>query len=299
MDSQLVKGMVAQGAAYVVAVDGTQMVEKARRIHELWPVTTAAMGRLLMGTCILASEIKEEKGSVTVSIGGGGPVGRMIAVGTPDGKARASITNPHVDLPPRQDGKLDVGSAVARTGRLSVVRDNGVTDPYIGQINLQSGEIAEDFAYYFAQSEQKPCLIFLGVMVGREQNVEAAGGLAVFPLPGCPEDVIQRLEEKIPQAAKFSKFIQETGDAQESLFRIFLDMDLSITERRSVRYQCNCSYESIQRALMSMGQAELLDMIEKDGKAEVCCQFCNTTYYFDENDLRVILKQAIRSQEEG
>ena len=128
--------------------------------------------------------------------------------------------------------------------------------------------------------------------------MEAAGGLGVFPLPGCTEEMIERLEQKIPQAAKFSKYIQETGDAQESLFRIFLDMDLNITERRSVRYQCNCSYESIQRALMSMGQAELLDMIEKEGQAEVCCQFCNTTYHFDKNDLRVILKQAIRNQQD-
>ena len=195
------------GQAYAVAIDARDLVEQARRIHALSPTNTAALGRTMMGALLCASDIKFDCGDATVTIDGGGPAGKVIAIATPHGTVRGYVQYPQANCPVRQsDHKLDVSGVLGCQGSLTVIKDNG-GEPYIGRVALQSGEVAEDLAYYFALSEQRPCLVFLGVLVDVDGTVKSAGGLGVFPLPGCAEATIEELEHTIPLAAELSHML--------------------------------------------------------------------------------------------
>ena len=280
------------GQAYAVAIDARDLVEQARRIHTLSPTNTAALGRTMMGALLCASDIKFDRGDATVTIDGGGPAGKVIAIATPHGAVRGYVQCPQADRPVRQtDHKLDVSGALGHQGSLTVIKDNG-GEPYIGRVALQSGEVAEDLAYYFALSEQRPCLVFLGVLVDVDGTVKSAGGLGVFPLPGCAEETIAELEHIIPLAAELSHMLGEGTPMDDCVALILAGLDARQTQCIPARYQCTCSRERMERALLSMGEADLREIIEQDGQAELTCQFCHARHHFTREQLTELLEKA-------
>ncbi len=277
------------GQARALLIDSTQLCEDARKTHGLSRVATAALGRLLTVSCMMGAMLKGDLDSVTNVVKGGGPLGTLMAVARPDGSVKGYCDDPAVDLPRRPDGKLPVGDAVGRDGFLTVIKDMGLKDPYVGKTKLVSGEIAEDFTLYFATSEQTPSLVSLGVLT--QDRVLAAGGLIVQMLPGADEAAIQSVEHSAPMFSDISKTILElglSGAAQDLLAHL----EPEIIEQRAVRYACDCSRERIERALISMGKAELESLIQEQHGAEAGCHFCNTQWKFSEEDLRSLLTAA-------
>ncbi len=287
----MLRAMLMDGQAYAVAVSAKATVQKAQDIHCMSKTTTAAMGRLMMAALLCASDIKDENGDVTISFNGGGPAGKVVTVATPNGTVRATMAAPEVDLPIREDGKLDVAGALGNDGRMTVIKDNG-GEPYIGQVSIQSGEVGEDLAYYFAMSEQRPCLIFLGVVIDRDQSVKSAGGLAVFPLPDCHSQVLDALESRIGLAKQLSAMLSQGQMLKECLEMIFSGMNMKITDEKPVSYTCPCSRERMERALISLGKEELHRLVEEDGQTELTCHFCLEHYRFNESDLQALYQSA-------
>ena len=277
------------GQVRVMLCDTTETVQRCADIHGSTPVCTAALGRLMTGTAMLGIMMKGEKESVTVTIKGDGPMGTLVAVAD-HGRIRACADDPKVELPLREDGKLDVGGAVGRHGRLSVIKDLALRNNYIGQSELVSGEIAMDFAQYFTVSEQQPSLVALGVLVSGE-TVLKAGGLLIQPLPGCPDDIIDQLELRSPMFADISREMTYAPVEQlcEDWFR---GMEPKILECTPVSYTCSCSRERMEKALISMGKKDLQYLIDEDEGAELVCHFCHSKYFFSTEQLKAMLKEA-------
>lgn len=276
------------GEARAMLCVSTELVERAREIHTLSRVATAALGRLLTQTVMMGSMLKGEGDSLTATIKGGGPLGTLMAVADSMGNVKGYVENPGVELP-RVMGKLDVGGAVGRMGKLTVVRDMGLGEPYAGQVNLVSGEIAEDFAMYYTASEQTPSLVSLGVLT--KDQVLAAGGLIVQMLPGASEAAIQSVELSAELFKDISKTILHYR-LQESVFQMLGHLQPEIIAYRDIGYRCDCSRERIERALISMGARELRDMILEQHGAEVGCHFCNRKWAFTEAELEALLMNA-------
>ena len=281
---------LAEGMVRGLLITATETVQEAQRIHNTSPVATAALGRMLMGTSMLSSMLKEDHSSVTVTIDGGGALGRLVCVGDRS-SVRGSIENPKLELPLRPDGKLSVGRAIGTKGRMSVVKDLGLKSPYIGQVALQSGEIAEDFAHYFLTSEQSPSLVSLGVLVAKEV-VLAAGGILLQPLPGCTDDIIEQLELRSPLFGEISRELAH--EPMETLMSSwFQGLQPVILESTPLSYRCQCSRPRMEKALIALGREELTRMIEDeiDG-AELCCHFCKVVHHFTTHDLIRLLNKA-------
>lgn len=290
MQDSIRRYMAAEGNVRILLAHTTVACEEARQVHDASPVATAAMGRTLTAALLLASELKGD-GSITANVAGNGPMGRICAVARPDGTVKVTAADPAVDLPPRADGKLDVAGAVGREGKLAVIRDLGMREPWVGQVNLVSGEIAEDFAMYLTASEQQPSLVSLGVLIGRELQVVSAGGIVVQPLPGCPEDVLAALEGKAPALIDLSRRLQQEGP--DGLVQaVFGDLQPTLVDERPAHLACDCSRERISRALIALGAEELTDMRDQDGGAELQCHFCNAKYQFTADDLTALLAEA-------
>jgi molecular chaperone Hsp33 len=279
------------GQARVLLLSTRQLAQEAADIHHTTPVCTAALGRLMTGTLMISAMLKGEKDSVTITMKGGGPAGTLIAVSTL-GKVKSCMDNPLVELPLKPDGKLDVGGAVGKEGRMSVVKDMGLKEPYIGQVELLSGEIAEDFAMYFTKSEQQPSLVALGVLVAGGQVLQS-GGILVQPLPGCTEETKSQLELRSPMFSAISNELNYASIEQlaEEWFR---GLDPVLLEKRKLFYECGCSRERMERALITIGRRELNQLIEEDRGAELCCHFCRNRYYFSTVELTELMKQAAR-----
>ena len=279
------------GQVRVMLCDSTRTVQRCADIHGSTPVCTAALGRLMTGAAMLGIMMKGEDESVTVTIKGDGPMGTLVAVAD-HGRIRACADDPKVELPPREDGKLDVGGAVGHHGRMIVIKDLNLKENYIGQSELVSGEIAMDFAQYFTVSEQQPSLVALGVLVSGE-TVLKAGGLLIQPLPGCPDEIIDQLELRSPMFADISREMTFAPIEQlcEDWFR---GMNHRILERTPVSYTCSCGRERMERALISLGRKELTAMINDDKGAELVCHFCHSKYFFTTEQLRELLKEAQR-----
>ena len=288
---EMIRMSLMDGQARVMICETTQLVQRAADIHRATPVCTAALGRLLTGTAMLGVMMKGERESVTVTVKGGGPMGTLVAVAD-HGDVRACADNPQAELPLRPDGKLDVGGAVGHTGRMSVVKDLGLREPYIGQCELVSGELAIDFANYYTISEQQPSLVALGVLVSGE-TVLKAGGLLIQPLPGCEESTLQQLELRSPMFADISRELTFAPKEQlaEDWFRGLKPVEL---ERTPLRYRCSCSRERMERALISLGRKELQNLIDEDRGAELGCHFCHSQYAFTTEELRTLLARASR-----
>lgn len=288
---EMIRLSLMDGQARVMMCETTAMCQRAADIHGATPVCTAALGRLMTGTAMLGVMMKGERESVTVTVKGDGPMGTLVAVAN-HGDVKACADNPRVSLPARADGKLDVGGAVGHQGRMSVVKDLGLREPYIGQCELVSGELAIDFANYFTVSEQQPSLVALGVLVSGD-TVLKAGGLLIQPMPGCEEETISQLELRSPMFADISREMT-FADKEQLLEDWFRGMKPEVLERTPLRFHCGCSRERMEKALISLGRKELEGLIQEDQGAELGCHFCHNQYRFTTDDLKQLLERATR-----
>ena len=281
---------LADGMVRGLLLVGTRTVAQGAAIHLTSHVATAAFGRALMGTAMMGAMLKEPNASVTVTLNGGGPIGKIVCVADQSG-VRGCVDVPNVELPLRPDGKLDVGAAVGKAGRMTVVKDLGLKSPYVGQTALYSGEIAEDFAAYYTQSEQTPTLQALGVLVDGDA-VLAAGGVLLQPLPGCPDDVISQLELRAPLFSDISRALCQAPMAEwmEDWFR---GLSPQVLAQTPLSYRCTCTRARMEKALIALGQEELTRMIqdEIDG-AELTCHFCKKQERFTQAELRDVKARA-------
>ena len=291
MSDYLVRATAANAQIRAFAVTTRETVENARRIHDLSPVVSAGLGRLLTAGAMMGSMLKGDDDLLTLQIKGDGPV-RGLTV-TADSKARVKgcAIEPQVVLPANSLGKLDVGGSIG-AGFLSVIKDMGLKEPYVGQTQLQTGEIAEDLTYYFATSEQVPSAVGLGVLMERDNTVKQAGGFIIQLMPFAEEDVIVALEEKLKNMDSVTNIL-DAGNTPEQLLEILLgDLGLDITDTMPVEYYCNCSRERVEKAIISIGKQEIQQMIDDNKPIEVKCQFCDDVYNFDINDLQELLKRV-------
>lgn len=296
MKDKIIKFLAHDGRISVICADTTKMVEEARKIHDMSPVVTAAFGRLLTITSIMATEMKGSKDKLTVQLKGDGPIGVMIATANNKSIVKGYVSNPIIELPLNEDGKLDVSGAVGYQGYINVVKDIGLKDPYIGISPLVSGEIAEDFANYFVNSEQRNSAVALGVLVDKN-GVRASGGYLINPMPDATEEDITKVEQSIFKAGAISKMLDQNLTMEEIAKKITGDENVKIIEDSILpEFKCDCSKQHMQDALMTIGKEELEDIMEKEGKAELICHFCNTKYQFDIKDLENILKNIEESE---
>ena len=289
---ELIRMITTDGYVKAMAISGREMVERARQIHKTWPVATAALGRTLMGASMMGSDLKGEGSSLTLRIRGGGPLGTITAVSDSEGNVRGYVQNGAVDLPRKAPGKLDVGSAVGQDGEITVIKDLGLKEPYVGSIQLVGGEIAEDIAAYFVESEQIPTACALGVLVAPDGGVTAAGGFLVQLLPGAPEETITLLEQNIAALGPVSQVMDRGVSAEEMLRQVLEGFESEVLERAGVEYRCYCSRERVSRALISLGAKELREMIDQQGSAQLTCQFCDAVYDFTAQELEELLRSA-------
>ena len=289
MSDQLIRAISQDGLIKVSAVSTRDLTERARQIHKTLPVATAALGRLLAGASMMGNALKEEAASLTLQIKGGGPLGTLLAVSDHEGNVRGTVENPAVDIPLREDGKLDVGTAVGNQGTLTVIRDLRMKEPYVGSVGLLWGEIAEDIALYFVESEQIPTACGLGVLVDRDQSVLSAGGYLVQLLPGAGEETAERLEASLRAAGPVTELLKADPDPEALLRAALPGLALEVLEKRPIAYRCYCSRERMERALISLGREELRAMIDEQGSAELTCRFCDNVQRFSREELEALL----------
>jgi molecular chaperone Hsp33 len=268
----------------------TNMVEEVRQIHDMSPIVSAAMGRTMTAAVMLGRMVKGEKDLLTVQIKGEGPLKGLVVTADSHGNVKGYPYNSWVDIPLNAVGKLDVSGAIGK-GAMSIIKDLGLKDPYVGQIDLVSGEIAEDFTYYFATSEQTPSAVALGVLVDSDYSIKQSGGFIIQLLPEADEETIQSLEESLGKIHSITHSLDQ-GMTPEDILKQLLG-DIVITEKTPVQFQCNCSKERVEKALISIGISDLKEILEQDKKAELKCHFCNKTYVFDEKDLNSIIDEVI------
>ena len=286
---EIVRAVTKDGFVKISAVTARGVVERAREIHGLSPTASAALGRTLCGASMLGELMKEDDASLTIRVNGGGPVGSVIDVSDNGGNVRGYVTEPKADLPLRGDGKLNVGGLVGTNGMLTVSRDIGLKEPYVGSTELVTGEIAEDLAQYMVESEQIPSAVGLGVLVDTDRTIKAAGGFIVQLMPGAPEELITKLEENIFVMDQLTTALAEDG-VDEAVRQVLKGLDYETVMRVPVEYRCNCSRERVEQALESCGREELLDMAATGEETEVSCQFCDKIYRFSPSELRELAK---------
>ena len=291
MSDQLVRAISKDGYVKAVAVSTRELTERARQIHKTLPVATAALGRTLAAASMMGNALKDEGSSLTLQIKGGGPLGTILAVSDSEGNVRGTVDNPQADVPLRADGKLDVGAAVGSDGTLTVIRDLNMKEPYVGSVGLLGGEIAEDLAAYFVESEQIPTACGLGVLVDRDQSVLVSGGYIIQLLPGASEDIITRVEGGIYAAGPVTELLKEDSDPESLLRRVMSDFELEILEKSPIEYRCFCSRERMERALISLGPEELGNMIAEQGDVTLTCQFCDNVQEFSREELEKMLQR--------
>lgn len=290
MADRIVRAISTDGMVQAAAICSRDLTERARQIHKTLPVATAALGRTLAAASMMGNALKSDGASLTLQFKGGGPLGTVLAVSDNEGNVRGYVTNPHVDIPLRKDGKLDVGTAVGHEGTLTVIKDLHMKEPYVGTIDLLGGEIAEDIAGYFVESEQIPTACALGVLVDRDQSVKAAGGYLIQLMPGAAEDTIAKVEGGIMAAGAVSAILEKNDDPEAMLRTVMSDFDLKILETCPVEYRCYCSRERVERALISLGRTELEQMLSEQGGCQMTCQFCDAVYEFTAEDIQRLLK---------
>ena len=289
MSDQLIRAISQDGLIKVSAVSTRDLTERARQIHKTLPVATAALGRLLAGASMMGNALKEEAASLTLQIKGGGPLGTLLAVSDHEGNVRGTVEHPAVDIPLREDGKLDVGEAVGNQGTLTVIRDLRMKEPYVGSVGLLWGEIAEDIALYFVESEQIPTACGLGVLVDRDQSVLSAGGYLVQLLPGAGEETAEQLEASLRAAGPVTELLKADPDPEALLRAALPGLALEVLEKRPIAYRCDCSRERMERALISLGPEELRSLIDDQDHADLTCRFCDSVQHFSREQLESLL----------
>ena len=286
---KIVRAISSDGMVQAAAICSRDLTERARQIHKLLPVGTAALGRTLSAASLMGNALKDGGASLTLQIKGGGPLGTVLAVSDNQGNVRGYVANPQVDMPLRPDGKLDVGGAVGHEGTITVIKDLHMKEPYVGTIDLLGGEIAEDVAAYFVESEQIPTACGLGVLVDRDQSVKAAGGYLIQLLPGATEDTIVKVEGGIMAAGNVSAILDKDDDPEHLLRTVMSDFDLKILETSPVEYRCYCCRQRVERALISLGKAELQQLLDEQGHCSMTCQFCDAVYEFSSEELKALI----------
>lgn len=288
----IIRGMTADGMIKFAAIEGRAIVERARQIHQSSPVATAALGRCLLAASLLGNDLKDEGNSLTLQVRGGGPLGNIVVVSDESGNVRGYCGRPQLDLPLRErDGKLDVSGAVGCDGTLTIIKDIGVGDPYVGQVTLASGEIAEDVTKYLAESEQVPSACALGVLVDRDYSTLAAGGYILSLMPGAEESIIVKLEENLSKVKSVTTRLNEGASMQDIMREVLEGFEVKFLEENPVEYRCFCSRDRVETALISMGMEELCKLRDDEKDAEITCQFCDEIYKFTPNDVSALIEK--------
>jgi molecular chaperone Hsp33 len=291
MSDYLVKALAFNGQIRAYAVKSTETVGEAQRRHYTWPVASAALGRSMSAGLMMGAMLKGEE-KLTIKIAGGGPLGPILVDSNARGEVRGYVTNPHVHFDLNEHGKLDVRRGVGTDGTLSVVKDIGMRDYFTGQVPLISGELGEDFTYYFVTSEQVPSSVGVGVLVNPDNSIKAAGGFIIQLMPGTKDETIAFIENRLKEIPPVSKLIDKGLSPEELLEELLGKENVKVLETVPVSFECNCSKERFHTALISLGSAELQDMIETDGQAEAHCHFCNEKYLFTKEELEEMEKEA-------
>ncbi len=292
MNDYVVRATAADGSIRAFAITAREMVETARRAHDTYPVMTAALGRLLCGGAMMGVMMKGEKDLLTLQIQCSGPAKGLTVTADSQGHVKGFASEPHVDLPLNAQGKLDVGGALG-LGVLSVIKDLGLKEPYVGQCELQTGEIAEDLTYYFAASEQVPSAVGLGVLVDTDASVKQAGGFILQLMPDAKDEVIDRLEKRITELSSVTEMLDRGLSPEEILQEILGEFGLEILDTIPTEFHCDCSKERVSRAIATLSRKDLESLISDGEAIEVKCQFCNTAYSFTTDDLQEILSQRL------
>lgn len=291
---RIIRTITSDGSLMAAAIDSSAIVSTAQQLHGLSKTACAALGRLLTGASLMGAMLKSDKASLTLKVNGGGPLGNLVAISDSQGNVRGYVDSPEVELPLKPNGKIDVGGGVGTDGRLAVMRDFGERDPYIGQIELVSGEIAEDLTQYYAQSEQIPTVCALGVLVNKDSGkAMLSGGLLVQVLPGAEESAISRLEENVGKLDSVTTMLAK-GISLEDMCKQVLDgFSMEILDEFQVHYACPCNKERFSNALLTLGEKEILSLpSNEEGKVETVCQYCGRKYYFSRNELEALAKRA-------
>ena len=288
MSDQIIRMLAKDAPVKASAITAGALVERARQIHKTLPTATAALGRALMGASMMGNQLKEEAASLTLRVKGDGPLGGITAVSDSEGNVRGYVQNPSADLPRKRPGKLDVGTAVG-AGSLTIIKDLNMKEPYVGTIELLSGEIADDIAAYFLESEQIPTACALGVLLDTDQSVLCAGGYLIQLLPGADESVIRTIEQGVARVGAVTEALRDGMTAKGLLLQVLSDFDMEVLEESPVEYRCYCSRDRVTRALISMGKKDLEELIADQGKAELTCQFCDKVYHDSREELEAIL----------
>lgn len=293
MKDYLVRAISRNGKVRAFAIRSTGVVEESRKRLDTWPVASAALGRSISAGAIMGAMLKGNE-RLTVIIKGGGPIGQIVVDANAKGEVRGYVTNPHIHFPLNAVGKLDVARAVGTDGQLIVTKDLGLKDPYHGSVELISGELGEDFTYYFAKSEQTPSAVSVGVLVNPDNSIKAAGGFIIQLLPGLKEEEISELEKRLAQIPPVSSMVGEGLSPEEILYAVLGKDDVEILDYLDVVFSCHCSIERMENALISLGEEELQSIIDEQGEAELTCHFCNEVYQLDKPDLERLMKMAKR-----
>ena len=290
MSDYLVKSLAFDGQIRAYAVDATETVSTAQKLHDTWSAASAALGRSLVGTLLLASASLQGDETMTVKINGNGPVGGIVVDGNANGTVKGYVQNPHVHLPLNDKHKSDVKGSVGTEGFLAVTKDLGLKEPFTGQVPLVSGELGEDFTYYLAKSEQIPSSVGLSVFVNNDNSIETAGGFMIQVMPGAKEETISKIEKRLAEIPMVSEMMRDGKKPEDILNEILGAESVKILDKMPVSYHCDCSRERFLGVLTSLPTDQLQEMADEDHGAEAVCHFCGKKYQFTEDELRKIIK---------
>lgn len=288
MADKIQKFMAHVDMAKIICIDSTELVEEARKTHKLNPTPTAALGRTLTMTALMSSMMKNENDKITVQILGDGPIGSILCVGNNKVEVKGYVSNAMAEAPEKENGKLNV-SAIIGKGDLRVIKDIGLKEPYIGTVPLQTGEIAEDFAYYYAISEQTPTAVALGVLVNKDGSVKRAGGYIIQLLPDTPEEIIRLIENRLKESKTITQMLEENLSLEEIATYISDDLNTRKTEELEPKFECDCSKERMEKALIAIGKKDLEELSE-DPTTQLECHFCNKKYIFTSEEIKQLIK---------
>lgn len=296
MDDYLLRAMTADGQVRIYAAATAKTVEYAKNIHNMNHTPAVALGRTLTAAALMSGTLKGDNSSITIQIKGDGPIGGILAVADANANVKGYVNNPYFDLPITEKGKFDIAGAVGK-GYLNVIVDLGLREPYIGRVDLVSGEIAEDITWYYAHSEQTPTVTSLGVLVGREGEILNAGGLFIQLMPDCPEEVISWLEDCVEKMPPITKLLEGSQSLEEIITKTLPGKDIKYLDTKSIKYRCGCSRERMERNLLSLGRDELKSLAREKEETELVCHFCGSKYLFQRDEIELMIEGIAQSED--
>lgn len=292
MKDKIMRGTAKDGEIRFFAAVTTNLVEKAKEIHNCTPVAAAALGRMLTGAAMMGTMLKNDSDTMTLQINGGGEAGPIVTVSNNKGKVKGYISNPYIDRPLNQAGKLDVGGAVGKDGRLTVIKDMGLKEPYVGQVPIVSGEIAEDITYYYALSEQTPSAVALGVLVGTNNEIISSGGFIIQMMPEASDFTRDIIEFRLDEIPPVTGMISDRQSVEGILDELLDGMDMKVLEEYEPEFLCECSKEKVEKVLLSLGKEELMKLADEEETTEVVCHFCNEKYGFKSSEILELIREG-------